>query len=149
MITKQKFVRAILEGSTQVSGLSALLMENKSSFVRKLSTMLFIYESCKDSSEEYKVAHIKESFNKILAIIEEYDVLLPEETAIIESAVKQLSEDGEGGGGAPAVSGGSGSAAGSISTAAMAAAGKPVTTDAIDSKTPRIYRKKKKNESTV
>lgn len=150
---QHRFIKCLLENSVSTQDLMPLLNEGAQTFARKMSTMLFILESCDANLiESAKVKHIKENYSKVMSILEEYNIELPEETTVIEQVVAALYEDAgaAGGGGAPGVSGGSGAAAGAVSTAAIAAAGKPVTTDAVDPTVPRLYPgKKKKNPNNV
>ena len=150
MLTQQNFVQSILEGSKELEELTNLLGDVTESYTRNLATMMFILETCKTSAKSKDmIAHIKENYSKVLTIVETYSIQLPEEMAIIEKVVKQLSEDGAGAGGtAGGISGGSGGAAGSVSTAALAATPQ-VDTTAIDAKTPRIYPNKKRKPHNV
>ena len=145
MLTQEKFVESILERSNLLTELTVLLGDVNESYSRRLATMVFILESCKASHKTKNVVeHIKENFNNVISIIEQYNIMLPEETAVIEKVVARLMEDSAGGT-AGGISGGSGAAAGSISTAAAAATSQ-IDTDAIDAKTPRIYAGKKKRD---
>lgn len=107
-----------------------LYEQHTTSMVNKLTVTMMLIQESKSKSLESCLEYIKENFNKIVAIIEEYGVKLPEEEVQLEQIVKAIAEDGEG---APVASGGT-----------------PPTnvTAGIEPTTPRIYRNKKRKEET-
>lgn len=95
-----------------------LINQGNASLHRKLQCLLLLGSTNFPLTEE-STENIKTNWNKILTIIEEHDIKLPEEEIAIESAMKSIAEEGE----APTnVSAG------------------------IDASTPRIYPKKQKKE---
>lgn len=121
-----EFAKALLNSSSTIqeqktinSDLLPLLQEGASSFVRKLSCMLLIAEHAKEF-DVHVIEDIKSKWGKILSIVEEHDIHLPEQELAIESALYQIKEEGEGAAAPTNVSAG------------------------IDASTPRIDPKKRK-----
>jgi len=145
MLTQHTFVKAILEGDQSVAELSRLLGDVNEDYIRRLSTMMFIMENCKANGRNDVAIfeYINNNFSKVLSIVEQHNLVLPEEVIVIERVVKQLAEEG-----APGIMGGT--AAGTINTAAAVATSQ-IDTDAVDATTPRIYpgKKKKKDSNNV
>lgn len=121
-----EFAKALLNSSSTIqeqktinSDLLPLLQESTSSLVRKLSCMLLIAEQ-KNSFDVQVLEEIKTKWSRILSIVEEHDIHLPEQELAIEAAISQIQEEGEGAAAPTNVSAG------------------------IDSSTPRIDPKKRK-----
>jgi hypothetical protein len=105
-ITAQHFIRAILsqpitDVQTAISESMLPLLEHKCSSVQtKLSVMLMIFENSQGSLEA-RLDNIKTLFGKIIGIVEDHELKLPEEDCIVETVVKEISEEGEGAAPAP------------------------------------------------
>jgi len=71
------------------------LLESDSTLQRKLSVMLMIYKDSKGVLQE-RVESVKKQFKKVLSIVDENDLKLPEEENEIKSCMKKIDEEGEG-----------------------------------------------------
>lgn len=129
-LSNQDFIKAILlkESFEHCENIRATLLplyeQHAGSYVNMLTvTMMLINESV-DKSIVPCLEHIVKKFGKVIDIIEEYGIKLPEEEVQLEQIVKMIVEDGE-------------SAGATASTA-------PTNVVAgIDPATPRIHRNKK------
>jgi hypothetical protein len=96
-----EFIKSLLKQSTLVEeqnlineDLFPLLLDGNISFVRKLSCMLLLAEQ-HDAINESSIAQIKNNWRKILSIVEEHNIYLPEAEIAIETALKAIQEEGE------------------------------------------------------
>ena len=101
-VNRSSFVKAILNRKSifecvDMSTLESTLIEHHTniSLVTKLAVMMMIFENT-IGSIQVKIDSINESFDKILSIICEHNIALPEEECIIEKIIDDLTEDGEG-----------------------------------------------------
>lgn len=137
-LSTQDFIKAVLlkeslEHSEAIRAVLLPLYEQHSSCsrVNMLTVTMMLVTEAKDKSLDACLEYITKKFSKVINIVEEYSVKLPEEEVQLEQIVKAIAEDGEAGGGAE-------SAAPTNITAG------------IDASTPRIYRnKKRKDEENV
>lgn len=136
-LSTQDFIRAMLlkeslEHSDVIRAALLPMYEQHSncSRVNMLTVTMMLVAEAKDKSLDACLEYITQNFSKVMSIVEEYGVKLPEEEVQLEQIVKAIAEEGEGG--APA--GGEG--------------GTPPTnvSAGIDAATPRIYRNKKRKE---
>lgn len=132
---KQNIVKAILlkenfDGRDEIrNALLPLFEASDISMTSKLSVALLLASEKKNYSLSEALENVKKNFSNVVAILEEHDVKLPEEECALEAAVKKIYEEGEGGGG-------------------EVVSDTPANVTAnIDPSTPRIYPKKKKDES--
>ncbi len=100
-INRSSFVKSILtqnhvEHDFNTSLLKSTLLESNLNvtLVTKLAVMMMIFENSTGSIED-KIKHISESFEKVLSIICEHKLILPEEECIIEKILKDIQEEGE------------------------------------------------------
>lgn len=135
-LSTQDFIKAVLlkeslEHSEAIRAALLPLYEQHSncSRVNMLTVTMMLVAESKQKSLESCLEYITKNFSKVISIVEEYGVKLPEEEVQLEQIVKAIAEDGEGA--APA--GGEGSAPTNV-------------TAGIDASTPRIYRNKKRKE---
>lgn len=105
-ISSQDFIKSILlkpENSDMKmigESLVPLLVESESRLSEKLSVMLMIFMGSKGQLNE-RIESIKSQFNKVLSIVNENCLKLPEEENQIKSCMKKISEEGEGASEAP------------------------------------------------
>lgn len=130
---KQNIVKAILlkenfDGRDEIrNALLPLFEASDISMTSKLSVALLLASEKKNYSLSEALENVKKNFSNVVAILEEHDVKLPEEECALEAAVKKIYEEGEGG---------------------EVVSDTPANVTAnIDPSTPRIYPKKKKDES--
>lgn len=134
-LSTQDFIRAVLLkeslGHSNVirAALLPLYEQHETSIVNKLTVTMLLIQESKAKSLDACLEYITKNFNKVIKIVEEYAVKLPEEEVQLEQIVKAIAEEGEGGG-----DGG--------------AAAPTNVTAGIEPTTPRIYRKKRKEEDT-
>lgn len=134
-LSSQDFIRALLlkeDAQYQKSireSILPLLEESSASLTRKLCTLMVMVEDCHGKLLTECLQHIEKSFSKTVAVLEEYDIAMPEEEVKLESVVKNIQEEGEGG--APATSAPTNVTAG------------------IEASVPRIYPKNKKKVADV
>lgn len=102
------------------SELLPLLKLEESSLQRKIECMLLLADTS-DVFSESSIKAIKDSFHKIVTIVEENDLKLPEEEFAIQQAIKEIQEEGE------------------VAAPTNVSAG-------IDASTPRIDPKRRKKE---
>lgn len=95
------FVKAILTQKdifehTDILPLKLTLLESYAnvSLATKLAVMMMIFENANGSVKD-KINYVIESFDKILDIVNEHNMSLPEEECIIEKIINDLSEEGE------------------------------------------------------
>lgn len=130
---QQQIVKAILlkenfDGRDQIREVLLPLFEStNATMTNKLSIALLLATDNKNHNLTESLEHIKKNFKNVVAILEEHDVKLPEEECALESVVKKIYEEGEG--------------------SAPASDAPANVTDNIDASTPRIYTKKKKDET--
>ena len=132
-LSTQDFIRAVLIKESvdynQVIRAAVLPLyeqHESASFVNMLTVTMMLFAESKSKSLDVCLEHITKNFSKIIAIVEEYGVKLPEEEVQLEQIVKSLAEEGEGGGSSAPTN----------------------VTAGIDATTPRIYRDKKRKEET-
>ena len=101
-INRSSFVKAILTQSyiqenINIESLQMALLTKAEGipFVTKLAVMSMIFENAIGSIDQ-KIKAIDESFDKILSIVSEHKLVLPEEECMIEKVIKDLQEEGEG-----------------------------------------------------
>lgn len=135
-LSTQDFIKAVLlkeslEHSEAIRAALLPLYEQHSncSRVNMLTVTMMLVAESKQKSLESCLEYITKNFSKVISIVEEYGVKLPEEEVQLEQIVKAIAEEGEGA--APA--GGEGSAPTNV-------------TAGIEPTTPRIYRNKKRKE---
>lgn len=134
-LSTQDFIKAVLlkESLEHSEVIRAVLLplyeKHDCSRVNMLTVTMMLVAEAKDKSLDACLEYITKNFSKVINIVEEYGVKLPEEEVQLEQIVKAIAEEGEGG--APAGDGGT-----------------PPTnvTAGIDAATPRIYRNKKRKD---
>lgn len=132
-LSTQDFIRAVLlkeslESSKAIrAALLPLYEQHQSSMTNMLAVTMLLVSESKDKSLEACLEYITKNFSKVISVVEEYGVKLPEEEVHLEQIVKAIAEEGEGGGG-------------------DASAAPTNVTAGIEPTTPRIYRNKKRKE---
>lgn len=116
MMSYQETIKSILLNEN-VELRSLVRDHGKSTMTRKLSVMMMLLKE--DASTAAK------RYPDIINLIEEHDIMLPEEEAELDGIVKKVTEEGEG----------------------AAPAGDMNVTAGIDSSTPRIWPKGKKKDA--
>lgn len=96
MISKD-FIRSILLNENQEirDSILPLFESSKLSLVRNMTVLMLMVESMKANSLSEQIQSITKSFANVAAIVEEYDIKLPEEESLLEKCVKEIQEDGE------------------------------------------------------
>lgn len=137
-LSTQDFIKAVLlkeslEHSEAIRAALLPLYERHSncSRVNMLTVTMMLVAESKQKSLESCLEYITKNFSKVISIVEEYGVKLPEEEVQLEQIVKAIAEEGEGA--APAGDGGASDVPANV-------------TAGIEPTTPRIYRNKKRKE---
>lgn len=133
-LSTKDFIRAVLVkeslNSTEIrAALLPLYEQHTTSMTNMLVVTMMLITESKCKTLDTCLDYITQNFGKVVSVVEEYGVKLPEEEVQLEQIVKEISEEGEapvGGGEAPTN-----------------------VTAGIDPTTPRIYRKRHKDDEDV
>lgn len=100
-LSTKDFIRAVLLNESHENNkairdvLLPLYEKHQSSIVNMLTVTMMLVNEARGKSLSECLLYIESNFSKVVSVVEEYHVKLPEEEVQLEQIVKEISEDGE------------------------------------------------------